>query len=171
MTPTISTSRLTLRALTRVSSRNVAWMRDKDVVKYSEQRHQQHTLSTQLRYINTFTGRSCLWSIHEINSGDHIGNLSAEHDVNNDVTDIGILIGETKWWSHGFGKEAWVAACAWLLDPGCGNMRKLEAGCARSNKAMMKIIEGSGFKQEGERLNHFKLDDGISGMVLFGKMR
>lgn len=171
MTPTISTARLTLRPLTKVASRNIAWLRDPEVVRYSQQRHELHTLSTQMRYISAFTGRSHLWAIVEVQTGDHIGNLSATHDAPNDVTDVGIMIGETRSWGKGYAKEAWSQACLWLLDPGCGKVRKLEAGCARSNVAMMKIIQGSGFKQEGERLNHLLIDGAPTGMVLFGKMR
>lgn len=171
MTPTISTANLTLRPLTKVTSRNLVWLRDPEVVRYSEQRHATHTLSSQLRYINSFTGRSHLWALIMVENGEHIGNLSAVHDAPNDVTDVGVMVGETKHWGKGLAREAWRAACAWLLDPGCGKVRKLEAGCARSNVAMMKIIQGSGFKQEGERLNHLLIDGNPTGMVLFGRMR
>lgn len=169
MTPTISTARLTLRPLTKPSSRNLAWLRDPDVVRFSEQRHREHTLSTQLRYVASFTGESRLWAIHLVQSGQYIGNLSASHDEPNDVADVGIMIGETAYWHKGYAGEAWQAACNWLLDRNGGVIRKLEAGCARNNVAMLKIIQASGFKQEGERLNHFLFDGHPVSAVLFGR--
>ncbi len=171
MTPSISTSRLTLRPLTKATSRNIGWLLDRDVVRYSQQRHQTHTLSSQVRYINSFVGRSHLWGIYMVDSGNHIGNLSATHDEPNNVSDIGIMIGESAFWGKGYAGEAWKAACGWLLDKDGGNIRKLEAGCARSNLAMAKIIQGSGFKQEGELLNHFLIDGAPVSALLFGRMR
>jgi len=168
---TIPTARLSLRPLTRPSSQNLGWLRNRDVVRYSEQRHREHTLSTQMRYITSFAGRSKLWGIYLVDSGRHIGNLSAMHDAPNDVADIGIMIGDTELWGRGFAGEAWKAACNWLLDKDGGRIRKLEAGCARSNTAMLRIIQGSGFKQEGELLNHFLFDGAPVSAVLFGRMR
>ncbi len=171
MTPTLSTARLTLRPLTKVAQRNLTWLRDPEVVRYSEQRHREHTLSSQLRYINSFGGKSHLWAIVHADSGEHIGNLSAMHDEPNNVSDVGILIGEQDFWGKGFGAEAWKAACNWLLDKSGGDVRKLEAGCMRANEAMLKIIRGSGFVQEGELLNRFLLNGSPVSAVLFGRMR
>lgn len=171
MTPTLSTSRLTLRPLVKATQRNLGWLRDPDVVKWSQQRHCEHTLSSQLRYINSFTGKSHLWAIVLAETGDHIGNLSARHDAPNNVSDVGIMIGETKYWGRGLALEAWKETCGWLLDRQGGDVRKLAAGCARPNEAMLKIIRGSGFKQEGELLNHHLFDGAPTSAVLFGRMR
>lgn len=170
-TPTISTRRLSLRPLMKSTPRQIGWLTDPDVVRYSEQRHALHNLKTQLRYVDSFSGKSHLWGIHVVATGEHIGNLSVVHDPNNDIGEVGILIGEKKCWKLGMGGEAWNAACDWLLDPLCGNVRKLEAGCMRENVAMMKIITNSKFKLEGERTNHFLLDGRPVGMVLFGRHR
>lgn len=166
---TISTARLVLRPLTSPSSRNIGWLRNPDVVRYSEQRHREHTLSSQLRYITSFVGKSKLWGIYLKEGGQHIGNMSAMHDAANDVADVGIMIGETELWGRGYAEEAWKAACGFLL--GGGGIRKLEAGCARSNAAMLKIIQGNGFKQEGELVGHFLIDGAPVSSVLFGRTR
>jgi RimJ/RimL family protein N-acetyltransferase len=170
-TPTISTNRLSLRPLTKSTVRQIAWLIDPEVVKYSEQRHRMHNLKSQLRYVDDFSGDSHLWGIYLAASGDHIGNISATHDANNNVSDVGIIIGEKQCWGLGMGAEAWKAACGWLIDPICGKIRKLEAGCMRENEAMVKIIRGSGFADEGERKSHFLLDNRPVGMLLFGRHR
>lgn len=171
MTPTIPTARLSLRPLLKATPRQVAWLRDPEVTRFSEQRHGEHSLSSQLRYVSSFSGKSHLWGLYLVETGEHIGNLSAVHDEPNNVTEVGLLIGETKCWGNGLGGEAWRASCNWLLDPGCGGVRKLEAGCMRSNAAMLRLLRSSKFAEEGERLNHF-LDAGNPvGMALFGRMR
>lgn len=171
MTPTISTTRLALRPLTRPSSRNLAWLKDPEVVWRSQQRYENHTLGSQLRYINSFSGNSHLWGIYLFDTGDHIGNVSARHDLANNVSDIGVMIGEKKHWGKGLAKEAWGRVCSWLLDKDGGQVRRLEAGCAKDNMAMVKIIRGSSFVQEGELLNHFLFDGHPVSMLLFGRMK
>lgn len=168
---TVSTNRLTLRRLRKPTPRNLTWLRDPEVVRYSEQRHQTHTLSSQLRYVDSFDGRSQLWGIYRIDNGAHIGNVSARHDEPNDVCDVAIMIGETALWGQGYGYEAWKGACDWLLDKNLGNFRKLEAGCMATNAAMLKIIRDSHFHQEGELLNHFLFAGNPISALLFGKMR
>jgi ribosomal-protein-alanine N-acetyltransferase len=168
MTPTISTTNLVLRPMKKVASRTISWLRDPDVVKYSEQRHQQHNLSTELRYTESFTGKSYYWGIHTLVSDEHIGNMTAAHDEPNNVTDLGIMIGEVTSWGKGYGAEAWGAVCIHLLNDG---VRKLEAGCMKSNLAMVKIMEKTGFKLEGERANHFLLNGGGMGLVMYGRAR
>lgn len=167
----IYTEHLTMRPLKKATPRQTAWLRDPEVVRYSEQRHHTHTLSSQLRYIEQFGGKSHLWGIYRIKDGEHIGNISALHDEPNDVSDVGIMIGETACWHSGYGREAWNAVCNWLLDPNLGAVRKLEAGCMGSNLAMIKIIRKSGFIDEGIRANHFMVDGGPVSMLLFGRSK
>jgi ribosomal-protein-alanine N-acetyltransferase len=171
MTPSIPTERLVLRPLSKVTARQVAWLNDPEVVRFSEQRHREHTMFSQINFINSFNDNSHLWGIHRIDTNEHIGNLSADHDPPNNVADVGIMVGETRHWGQGYATEAWRGACTWLLDKEGGGMRKLEAGCMRANEAMVRIIRGSGFAQEGERANHFWLGGGPVGMVLFGRFR
>lgn len=171
MTPTIRTSRLSLQHLRKATPRQVRWLRNPDVVRFSEQRHRDHSLSTQLSYVDSFAGTSHLWGIYLIEGGEMIGTISARHDAANNVSDVGILIGEPGCWGKGLGREAWIAACIWLLDQNCGSVRKLEAGCMQTNEAMLKILRGSGFTEEGERRNKFLVDDHPVSAVLFGRMR
>jgi RimJ/RimL family protein N-acetyltransferase len=167
----ISTARLSLRPLTKATPRQVAWLRDPEVTRFSERRHETPNLSAQLRYINSFGGQSRVWGIFDIGSGEHIGNLTAVHDEPNNVSDIGIMIGETKFWGKGLGKEAWQAATNWLISRDGGCIRKLEAGAMKTNTAMIRIIRSTGFVQEGERLNHFLCAGAPISALLFGRSK
>jgi ribosomal-protein-alanine N-acetyltransferase len=167
----ISTERLILRPLSKASPRQVAWLRDPEVVRFSEQRHRQHTLSSQLRYVLSFSGRSIMWGIFRVDGGDQIGNLTADVDEPNNVADMGILIGETSAWGKGYGAEAWSAAANFLLRKEGGGVRKLEAGCMRANVAMMKIMMKSRFTIEGERANRFLLNGAPVSAVLFARFQ
>ena len=167
--PTLPARRLTLRPLTKATQDQVAWLRDPIVTRFSEQRHAAHTLSTQLRYVNTFPG--FLWGIHLVSTNEHIGNISAALDLPNKIADIGILIGELTATLHGFGTEAWLTATNWLLSSDGAGIRKLEAGCMANNIGMRKILEKTSFKYEGERLNHFLFEGSPIGLVFYGRFK
>jgi RimJ/RimL family protein N-acetyltransferase len=169
MTPTLSTDRLSLRQLNKWTSDQLRWLNDPEVVRFSEQRHKHHTQFSQMTYINSFEDGSHIWRICRLDTGAHIGNLTATYDRHNEIADVGILIGEAEMWGRGYGAEAWNAACNWLLDG--GGVRKLEAGCMRTNAAMLKIIRGSHFRQEGELANHFLQGGNPVSAVLFGRFR
>lgn len=171
MTPTISTSRLVLRPLVKATQRQLEWLRDPKVVEFSEQRHRGHTLSSQLKYINSFTGGSHIWAICRTDDDEHIGNLTASHDAPNDVADIGIMIGKTDCWGLGYATEAWKSACSWLLDKDCGAIRKLEAGAMKCNVGMLRVLQKSGFTFECERPGHFMVGEGPVAAMYFGKNR
>ena len=167
--PTLNAARLVLKGATKATQTEVVWLRDPEVVRYSEQRHKEHTLSTQLRYVTSFKG--FLWGIYELRNHIHIGNLSAALDGENNIADVGILIGDKNYWQKGYGLEAWKTACSWLLDGDGGRIRKLEAGCMANNIGMRRILDKSGFKLEGERLNHFLFESMPVGMVYYGKFK
>lgn len=170
-TPTLNTRNLVLRPLTKATQRQIDWLRDETVVQFSEQRHKTHTLSSQLNYIRSFDEGSHIWGIYLSENDRHIGNLSARTDVPNNVADVGILIGDTDCWGHGYGAEAWRAVCSWLLDKESGNLRKLEAGCTATNIPMRRLLDHSGFQFEGERKNHFLGTTGPCGLVYYGRFR
>lgn len=168
MTPTLTTAHLVLRPLTKASQRQVDWLRDPKVTQFSEQRHVKHSLASCLRYI-----QACpfMWAIYDLKDR-HIGNLTAHSDIPNNIANVGIMIGDTDYWGRGWGTEAWRCATAWLLDKEGGNFRKLEAGCMAINIPMRRVLDHTGFRHEGERLNHFLFNGAQAcGEVFYGKFR
>lgn len=172
MTPTLSLPRLVLRPLTKATQRQIDWLRNPDVVKYSEQRHRKHTLTTCLTYIHSFNPDGHIWSIWTMYNDQHIGNIAADVDAPNNIADLSIMIGDPTKWADGYGTEAWRGATEWLLDKHAGNLRKIEAGCMALNTGMRKVLERTGYQFEGERKNHFLyLSNQPSGAVFYGKFR
>lgn len=170
MTPTLPTRSLVLRPLTKATQRQVDWLRDPEVVEFSEQRHRAHTLSTQLRYIQSLQDGSHIWAITVADEDRHIGNLTAAVDQPNQIAELGILIGDKDYWNRGFGSEAWTAASTWLLGKDDGGMRKLEAGCMALN-APMRCLLSRAWSFEGEKKNHFLCNGQLSGALYYGKFR
>lgn len=165
----ISTPRLTLTPYYAgmVTGRHVAWLNDPEVVKYSEQRHRVHTIESCHKYVNDLwtSSGSKIWAI--ISDDTVIGTITAHTDHHNMVCDMGILIGDKKFWHGGFGTEAWLAVQNWIVDK--DNVRKVEAGCHAQNKPMRKLAERCGLRLEGVRHNHFLVDGEPQHLLLYAK--
>jgi len=171
LTPTLSTSHLVIRPLTKSSQRQIDWLRDPVTMQYSEQRHHTHTLNTQLRFIESLPPGSHIWAVRLIENDEHIGNMAARADVPNNICDLSILIGERDYWGNGYASEAFKAATSWLLGKDEGGFRKVEAGCMANNSAMRRVLLHAGFMSEGERRNHFLYEGQPVGCMYYGKFR
>jgi len=171
LSPTIKTDRLVLKPLSgeaRNIAAHVAWLNDPDVVKFSEQRHQVHTIKGQTAHTKMVAGSLNIyyWDVyHEV---DLIGSVSAEIDIHNSIADVGIMIGEKRAWGRGYGKETWQAACGWLL---ANKVRKIEAGTMEANTPMLSIFHKTGMFYEGERAQHFLLNGRVAGLIQYGKFK
>lgn len=148
--------------------KQVEWLNDPEVTKFSEQRHRFHTTTTQVDYINSFHLPSSLCEI-VIDAGQRmIGTMSVHIDSPNKVADIGIMIGDKTQWGKGYGAEAWCAVGRGLLMKG---IRKIEGGCMASNTAMLKIFTKFGMTLEGRRVGHCLVEDRPIDWVFYGRFR
>jgi len=171
--PLIETSRLLIVPFSEkyLTPRYVGWLNDPQVVRYSEQRHKKHTLELCRQYWQSFIDSPhFFWAITAIDSSvGHIGNINAHIDKMNSVADVGILIGERTAWRKGYGLEAWVAVCNYLLrDAG---IRKVTSGTIAANKGMLRIMEKAGMVADGRRIRQYMVDGSevdIIHTALFG---
>lgn len=152
--PILETPRLRITPFSELylTPRYVGWLNDPEVVRFSEQRHRVHTLESCRSYWLSFSGTPhYFWAI-VVTDGTpgHIGNINAYVDPENQLADVGILIGEKRSWNRGYGLEAWLAVCGYLLDT--GGMRKVTAGAMAVNKGMLRIMEKSQMVADGRRI-------------------
>lgn len=133
----------------------VSWLNDKQLTRYSEQRHRLHTLESCRTYMLGFLGTAHhFWAIEATDrDGLHIGNLNAYVDEHNGLADLGILIGHAAAQRQGYGLEAWKAALGYLAAlPG---LRKLTAGMLSNNARMVALAQKTGMVEDGRRKNHY----------------
>jgi len=158
--PVIRSKRLLIISFSEnfLTPRYVSWLNDPNVMRFSEQRHQTHTLESCREYFKSFSNTpNYFWAI-TVCDGDlgHIGNLNAYVDEPNRVADVGIIIGEADVRSKGYGLEAWQAVCRYLIDE--ANIRKVTAGTAAVNLPMLKVMKRSGMVEDGKRMRQFLID-------------
>lgn len=152
--PVLKTPRLSVMPFQDVhlTARYVGWLNDREVMRYSENRHRTHTLASCRAYVQSFQDTPHhLWAIIAHNEAlGHLGNMNAYVSAHDAVADVGILIGEKRAWGQGYGLEAWRAVCAYLL--GAGGMRKVTAGTIAPNKAMLRLMDKAGMLPDGRRV-------------------
>jgi len=154
-----------------LTARYVAWLNDPATVRYSEQRHRHHTLETCRAYAASFEhGASYFWAIVARDPAlGHIGNITATVDAANRVADLAIMVGEARARGQGYGLEAWMRACEFLLSE--AGLRKVTAGTMATNLAMLKVMERSGMIEEGRRKAQFLFEGRPVDLVMAALFR
>ena len=162
----ITTQRLTLRKPMWLDTKAmVRWLNDIDVVKYSEQRHYEHTEDSQRAYISRIVSdKDTIMAIY--NDDSFIGSITAYTDKQNSVANVGIMIGDRRVWGRGFGTEAWDGLCTHLLNNG---IRKIEAGAMATNFGMINIFRKTEMHEEGKLSDHFLVGDELVDLVQWAR--
>jgi RimJ/RimL family protein N-acetyltransferase len=152
-----------------LTPRYVSWLNDPEVVRYSEQRHMRHTLTSCQAYFDSFRGSDDLFlAIEAVDPPlGHIGNISVTIDLPNAVADMSILVGERRAWGTGLGSRAWCAVLKELLAR--PTIRKITAGTMAANSKMLRLMERSGMTIEGGRSRQFLLEGNEVDLVLAAK--
>lgn len=149
-----------------LTQRYVDWLNDLQVVRYSEQRHRQHTLDSCREYFESFHGSPHEFlAIEAYEEGlGHIGNIAVAVDIENRVGDISIIVGEQRARGHGLGTGAWCTVVDTLLAG--GRLRKVTAGTMATNAPMLRLLNRSGMHIEGRRARQFLLDGTEVDLIL-----
>ncbi len=121
----------------------IAWLNDREVMRFSRHRHRTHDYASCLDYLQSFTCSGNLFlAIERRDDSRFIGTTTAYIDQKLATADIGILIGETATWGSGLGRDAWVTLMTYLIR-NCA-VRTVTAGTLVGNLGMKQIMEKSG---------------------------
>lgn len=147
-----------------ITSAYLDWLRNPELMKYSNQRFRAHSIGTCQAYLSSFAGTDNLfYAIYQ--EADFIGTMTAYVSKNHKTADIGILIGGQKQ-GKGLGADAWNTLMEHLLKMG---MRKVTGGTLRCNVAMIKIMVNSGMKPDGVRVAHELVNGKPEDILYFAK--
>jgi RimJ/RimL family protein N-acetyltransferase len=127
-----------------LTERYVGWLNDPEVVRYSEQRHGQHSLESSRQYFEA-QKKSENWFLAIESLEDvpvHIGNLGVLVNRANKLADVSIMVGDKDYWGTGAGNRAWQLVLDTLLDE--LGFRMVIARTLVVNKPMIRVMERSG---------------------------
>lgn len=168
----IRTERLLLRSFTSVdiTDEYVGWLNDKEVVRFSEQRHHVHTLeSCQVYFSSINESDDLFFAIIDQRLGRHIGNVSCIMDYKNLVADIAILIGVKECWGRGLATEIYRELALFILQE--KDFRKVTAGTMSVNRSMLAVLKNAGFETEAVRTRHVLVDGQEVDLILTARFR
>lgn len=165
---TIETRNLKLAPLRKAHPILISWLNNKELMRFSENRHVHHTIKSEQEYIDSFDWETAfIWSIDHYESDRIIGNINAFVDPYNRIADMGILIGDSRYQGAGLGVEAWSAVINWLFST--QNIRKVEAGCMAVNGPMIGIFKATSMEFESQRKAHFIWEGTNVALVQYGR--
>jgi len=140
-----------------IHSTYISWLNDPEVTRFSNQRFIDHTIDSCTVYLSHFEKSGNNFLLIE-KSEDHrpIGTATVYRQSHHGTADIGLMIGERRYWGQGYGREAWQAILVALLAE--EGMRKVTGGTARPNHAMVRIMEQSDMELEAVRVDQELID-------------
>ncbi|MGZ5006586.1 MAG: GNAT family N-acetyltransferase [Methylobacter sp.] len=142
----------------------IDWLRDPELMKYSNQRFRSHSADSCRDYLASFKNSDNLF----IAITDHdqvVGTMTAYVSPVHQTADIGLLIG-AQCQGKGFGKDAWATLMEYLFRSG---IRKVTGGTLRCNSAMVRIMESAGMQPDGIRVGQELVDGKPEDILYFAK--
>lgn len=146
----------------------ISWLNDPRVTRFSNQRFRHHDEASSRAYLSTFVGSENLFvSIISRDDGRAIGTMTAYINRYHETADVGLLVGTPDSWGKGYGQDAWNTLGNWLLE--VVEIRKLTAGAAAGNIAMVRIMERFGMEHEATRYGQELIDGAPHDLLYYAK--
>lgn len=164
--------KVSLQAFTEsdITDEYIAWLNDPEVVRFSNQRFVQHTLSSCKQYLSTFKGNENLFLAVKMKESDTmVGTMTAYISVPHRTADMGILIGNRRYWGQGVGLDAWSTLMDHLFA--AHEIRKVTGGTLRCNIGMIKIMERSGMHCEAVRARQELVEGEAQDALYFARFK
>lgn len=162
-----STQGLTIDFFTQkdITNTYLTWLRDRDLMKFSDQQFLVHDVSSCEKYVQSFQNSQNLFL--KISSPSYmVGTATIYIDVFHETANAGILLG-SEWIGQGFGKIAW-SFLVNDLAPSVG-IRKISAGTASGNIAMIKLFEQAGMTMEAKLDREKKYQGSFYDVLIYTK--
>jgi ribosomal-protein-alanine N-acetyltransferase len=151
-----------------ISDQYLGWLKDPEVVHFSNQRFRVHTRESSQAYLDSFAGSGNLFlGIRLAEDRRLVGTITAYRSQPHQTADMGILVGDRACWGRGIGLDAWSCLMDYLLD-GC-RLRKVTGGTLRCNIGMVRIMERSGMILEAVRAKQELVDQVPQDALYYAK--
>ena len=151
----------------------IKWLNDNEVTQFLG-RDDMHNINLKdaLAYYEGLKLNNLVhfYALNTVESNQFIGtckiSLLASSGIKEGICDLGIMIGDKRFWGKGYGGEA-----INIISRKCFNelnIRKITAGCYANNIAMVKAFSRNGFNIEGVLKKQLKYKEEYIDHVLFG---
>lgn len=168
----INLNKLFIRSLKSIdiSNRYLDWMNDKEIVKFTEQKHMKHTFKDIEKYVIEKYNSNFDLLFGIFYQSNHIGNIKlGPINFCHKVSDISFFIGEKKYMGHGIMTKV----IDYLVNFSFNqlNLEKITAGCYSNNLSSRKVLLKCGFEIEGIRKKQIIYDKKRIDALMFGILK
>lgn len=153
-----------------ISEAYCRWMNDPEVNRYLESRFANHSLKTLNEYlISLDKDKNIQFGIFTQEANEHIGNIKiAGIDKTHKRADLGLVVGEKKYWGKGVASAAIALACEFAFRK--LGLHKVTASMYANNVGSYKAFEKCGFKKAGVYTKHAWSEDAWVDVILLEKL-
>lgn len=152
-----------------INKRYLSWLNDTLVTKYMETKFNPPTLKDLDNYYEELKNSKSneMFAIVTSAKNEHIGNIKLGNiNPNHRYADLGIMIGERKYWGKGYGQEA----CRLLLGYAFKrlNLNKVILGVYENHAAAIRTYQNLGFKIEGRIKDLLNFEGKYADKIIMG---
>jgi len=156
------------------NKRYLDWLRDREVIQTigRSEYFNEIPFSSVETYVRNLqqSENDYFFAIHMRKTDQFIGTAKiGSIDWNSKTADLGIMIGEKRYWGRGIATDVFTVLCTYVFSK--LQFRKLTGGCLGSNIAMIKCFKKIGFKKEGTRKKQFFLGGKIEDHEIYGLLK
>lgn len=166
--PEFRSRRLVFRYLTAadVSDKYIGWLKDIEINRWMEIEwySKNNTVETCLEFVESSNQdpHTHLMGIFLPQDMNHIGNIKLySRQPEHGKGELGIVIGEKKYWRFGYGSEAIEAFSMWAFNT--LHLERLEAMVHEKNVGSLRAFKRAGFLVEGYLRNNANPPPSIEG--------
>lgn len=149
-----------------ISPSYLSWLNDKSYMKFSDQRHIEHSKESAAIYVKTFQGsENHFLAVYE-NDQLLVGTVTIYRNLNNDSANIGILISPDES-GQGYATEIFRILLAHLSVE--LSLYKITAGTCELNSGMISVLEKSGMELDYRISKEYKLEGKYFDNLVYAK--
>lgn len=148
----------------------LSWLNNETINQYLEVRHSKNDMASLKSYLHSVSKSNNEYLYGIFSENEHIGNIKIGpvHSLYKHA-DIGLIIGDQKWWNKGVASEAIFSMTKYCFDE--LKLEKVEAGCYESNVYSKKAFLKLGYEIEGFIRDHVICNGNIEAVYKLGITR
>ena len=169
----VKENRLVLKILypENVTQSYLDWMRDEDIIQFMECREKTYELEDLKDYAKRVaeSHNDFLFGIYTSDDNVHIGNIKiGEINQLHKFGNLGLIIGEKKYWGEGYGTVAIKLATEYAFNK--LHLNKLIAGIYGNNTGCCKAFIKAGYNEVGRLKKHRLHKDEYVDQIIMEKL-
>lgn len=129
-----------------ITAEYLSWLNNKKLMKFSNQRHVLHTVSTSREYLERMKAEGNLFLSIQHQNGIKIGTATIYISHHHKSSNISLLIGNSNFQGRGYGTEIWIGMINYCFTT--LGIRKISCGTTETNSSMIHIMKKGGMKLE-----------------------